>query len=203
MSRSDPFHVSELKRVVASWRCGLETRVRELIAGSAIPEAAAGPVLRTRPGSRRELASLEKLLRGPASEYSVCRPLNTIPGVGHDHGADSQVRTRRPQSRCENRKMFAPRSSRRRDRSGRRFLARLRERQECGRAHDPSAVRTRRRDPRCVQWPVRVRSQGKAGVCVSSGVSWAGGTVPNRQNGRGIDGDRERGHGSAAARNRS
>ena len=47
------------------------------------------------------------------------------------------------------------------------------------------------------------RRKGKAGVCASSGVPLAGGTIRNRKNGRGIDGDRERGHGSAAARNRS
>ena len=35
---------------------------------------------------RRELVSLEKLLRKPASEDPVCRPLITVPDGGHVAG---------------------------------------------------------------------------------------------------------------------
>ena len=60
-----------------------EVRVRELIAGNAMLEAAAEPILRARLGLRRELAGLEKLLRNLASDDPVCRLLMTMPGVGH------------------------------------------------------------------------------------------------------------------------
>ena len=60
-----------------------EARVRELIAGNAMLEAAAEPILRTRAALRREVAGLEKLLRNLASEDPLCRLLMTMPGVGH------------------------------------------------------------------------------------------------------------------------
>ena len=60
-----------------------EARVRELIAGNAMLEAAADPILRARAALRRELASVEKLVRNLASEEPVCRLLMTMPGVGH------------------------------------------------------------------------------------------------------------------------
>ena len=59
-----------------------EARVRELIAGNAMLEAAAEPILRARADLRRELAGLEKLVRKLASEDPVCRLLMTMPGVG-------------------------------------------------------------------------------------------------------------------------
>ena len=59
-----------------------EARVRELIAGNAMLEAAAGPILRARADLRRELAGLEKLVRTLARENPVCRLLMTMPGVG-------------------------------------------------------------------------------------------------------------------------
>ena len=60
-----------------------EARVRELIAGNAMLEAAAEPILRARADLRRELAGLEKLVRRLAREDRVCRLLMTMPGVGH------------------------------------------------------------------------------------------------------------------------
>ena len=59
------------------------TRVRELIAGNAMLEAAAEPVLRARAALRRELAGLEKLVRTLAKQDPVCRLLMTMPGVGY------------------------------------------------------------------------------------------------------------------------
>ncbi|MDE0277839.1 MAG: IS110 family transposase, partial [Defluviicoccus sp.] len=59
-----------------------EARVRELIAGNAMLEAAAEPILRARTALRRELAGLEKLVRNLAVEDPVCRLLMTMPGVG-------------------------------------------------------------------------------------------------------------------------
>ena len=58
-------------------------RVQELIAGNAMLEAAAEPILRARADLRRELAGLEKLIRRLAREDRVCRLLMTMPGVGH------------------------------------------------------------------------------------------------------------------------
>ena len=55
-----------------------EARVRELIAGNAMLEAAAEPILRARAALRRELAELEKLVRNLASQVPVSvreRPL--------------------------------------------------------------------------------------------------------------------------------
>ena len=60
-----------------------EARVRELIAGNAMLEAAAEPILRARAALRRELAGLEKLARNLAGDDAVCRLLMTMPGVGH------------------------------------------------------------------------------------------------------------------------
>ena len=59
-----------------------EARVWELIAGNAMLEAAAEPILRARAALRRELAGLEKLVRNLAGEDPVCRLLMTMPGVG-------------------------------------------------------------------------------------------------------------------------
>lgn len=57
-------------------------RVNELIAGNAMLEAAVEPMLSARGELRRELARLEKLLRGLAKEDTVCRRMMTMPGVG-------------------------------------------------------------------------------------------------------------------------
>ena len=59
-----------------------EARVRELVAGNAMLEAAAEPILRARQVLRRELAGLEKLVRNLAVEDPVSRLLMTMPGVG-------------------------------------------------------------------------------------------------------------------------
>ena len=59
-----------------------EARVRELIAGNAMLEAAAEPILRARAALRRELAGLKKLVRNLTSQDPVCRRLMTMPGVG-------------------------------------------------------------------------------------------------------------------------
>lgn len=60
-----------------------EARVRELIAGNAMLETAAEPILRARAGLRRELVGLEKAVHNLAREDRVCRLLMTMPGVGH------------------------------------------------------------------------------------------------------------------------
>ena len=59
-----------------------EARVRELIGGNAMLEAAAEPILRARQALRRELAGMEKLVRNLAVEDPVSRLLMTMPGVG-------------------------------------------------------------------------------------------------------------------------
>ena len=59
-----------------------EARVRELVSGNAMLEAAAEPILGARAALRRELAGLEKLVRGLARQDPVCRLLMTMPGVG-------------------------------------------------------------------------------------------------------------------------
>ena len=46
-------------------------------------EAAAEPILCARAALRRELAGLEKPVRGLANKNPVCRVLMTMPGVGH------------------------------------------------------------------------------------------------------------------------
>ncbi|MCY4559407.1 MAG: IS110 family transposase [Chloroflexi bacterium] len=60
-----------------------EARVRELIAGNAMLEAAVKPILRARANLRRELTGLEKLVRNLARQDPVCRLLMTMPSVGH------------------------------------------------------------------------------------------------------------------------
>jgi transposase len=59
-----------------------EERVRELIEGNPMLEAATNPVVAARRGLRTELAGLEKLLRDHARTDPVCRRLMTMPGVG-------------------------------------------------------------------------------------------------------------------------
>ena len=59
-----------------------EARVRELIAGNPILEAAGEPILRARAALRRELLGLEKLIRKLAGTDPVCAQLMTMPGVG-------------------------------------------------------------------------------------------------------------------------
>ena len=60
-----------------------EARVRELVAGNTMLEAATEPILGARAALRRELAGLEKLVRTLAKQDPVCRLLMTMPGVGH------------------------------------------------------------------------------------------------------------------------
>ena len=59
-----------------------EDRVRELVAGNAMLEAAVAPILSARAALRRELAGLEKLVRNLAVDDPVSRLLMTVPGVG-------------------------------------------------------------------------------------------------------------------------
>lgn len=59
-----------------------EARIRELVAGNMMLEAAAEPMLRVRAALRLELARLEKRVRQMAAEDSVCLRLMTMPGVG-------------------------------------------------------------------------------------------------------------------------
>ena len=56
--------------------------MRESIAGNAMLEAVAEPILRSRQALHRELAGLEKLVRNLAVEDPVYRLLMTMPGVG-------------------------------------------------------------------------------------------------------------------------
>lgn len=59
-----------------------EDRVRELVDGNPMLEAAVTSILTARRELRKELAKLEKLLRGYAKIDPVCRLLMTMPGVG-------------------------------------------------------------------------------------------------------------------------
>jgi transposase len=59
-----------------------EVRVRELVEGNAMLEAASAPMLRARDGLRRELAGLERVVRMLAKDDPVCRRLMTMPGIG-------------------------------------------------------------------------------------------------------------------------
>ena len=61
---------------------GFEARIRELVDGNAMLEAAVAPVLRARVALREELAFLDKHTRDLASVDPVCRLLMTMPGVG-------------------------------------------------------------------------------------------------------------------------
>ena len=58
-----------------------EARVRELIAGNAMLEAAAEPILRARAGLRHELSGLEKMVRNLAKQDRACQLLMTMPGA--------------------------------------------------------------------------------------------------------------------------
>ena len=60
-----------------------EARVRELVAGNAMLEAATEPILGARAALRREFAELEKLVCTLARQDRACRLLMTMPGVGH------------------------------------------------------------------------------------------------------------------------
>ncbi|GAA5665307.1 IS110 family transposase ISPye25 [Brucella sp. NBRC 14130] len=59
-----------------------EARIRELIEGNPMLEAAANPILRARMELRNELAKLEKQLCDLAKADSVCRLMMSMPGVG-------------------------------------------------------------------------------------------------------------------------
>ncbi len=69
-------------KVGAISRGRFEARIRELVAGNMMLDAAAEPMLRVRAALRQELAGLEKLVRQMASEEPVCLRLMTMPGVG-------------------------------------------------------------------------------------------------------------------------
>ena len=53
-----------------------------MIAGNAMLEAAAEPILRARAGLRHELSGLEKMVRNLAKQDRACQLLMTMPGVG-------------------------------------------------------------------------------------------------------------------------
>jgi transposase len=59
-----------------------EARIRELVAGQAMLERIAAPLLRARAALRAEYASLHGELLKTVREDEVCRRLMTIPGVG-------------------------------------------------------------------------------------------------------------------------
>lgn len=59
-----------------------EERVRELVSGNIILEAASQAVLRARDRLRHELAGVERQLRDLARQDQACRLMMTMPGVG-------------------------------------------------------------------------------------------------------------------------
>jgi transposase len=63
-------------------RGGFEARIRELVAGQAMLERVAEPMLRARSALRAEFASLHRQLLQLARDNQVCRLLMTAPGVG-------------------------------------------------------------------------------------------------------------------------
>ncbi len=63
-------------------RGGFEGRIRELVAGQAMLERVAEPMLRARSALRTEFASLHRQLLQLARDNQVCRLLMTTPGVG-------------------------------------------------------------------------------------------------------------------------
>lgn len=69
-------------KVGAISRGRYDMRVRELVEGNAMLEAASAPMLRSRAALRHELANLEREVRGLAKEDPVCRLLMTMPGIG-------------------------------------------------------------------------------------------------------------------------
>ena len=69
-------------KVGAVSRGRFEARIRELVSGNTMLEAATEPMLRVRSILRHELAGLQKPVRQMASEDPVCLRLMTMPGVG-------------------------------------------------------------------------------------------------------------------------
>jgi transposase len=59
-----------------------QQRIRELVAGNPMLEAATEPMLRARLSLRQELAGLERRVRQLAQEDPACRRMMSIPGVG-------------------------------------------------------------------------------------------------------------------------
>ena len=57
-------------------------RIRELVDGNAMLQAASEPMLRARSSLRHELAGLERHVRLLAKDDAVCRLLMTMPGIG-------------------------------------------------------------------------------------------------------------------------
>ena len=69
-------------KVGAISRGQFDSRIRELVDGNAMLQAAAGPMLRARASLRQELAGLERQVRLLAKDDAVCRLLMTMPGIG-------------------------------------------------------------------------------------------------------------------------
>ncbi len=63
-------------------KAGFAARVRELVAGQAMLEAVAAPVLRAREAMREQCAELHRRLLALVRGDEVCRRLTTVPGVG-------------------------------------------------------------------------------------------------------------------------
>ncbi len=63
-------------------KAGFAARVRELVAGQAMLEAVAAPVLRAREAMREQCAELHRRLLALVRGDEVCRRLMTAPGVG-------------------------------------------------------------------------------------------------------------------------
>jgi len=81
-------------KVGAISRGRYKTRVRELVEGNAMLEAATMPMLKSRAALRFELANLEREVRGLAKDDPVCRLLMTMPGIGAVVAFDLQISSR-------------------------------------------------------------------------------------------------------------
>lgn len=75
-------HKRFVLKVGAISRGRYNMRVRELVEGNALLEAATVAMLKSRAALRSELANLEREVRGLARDDPVCRLLMTMPGIG-------------------------------------------------------------------------------------------------------------------------
>lgn len=69
-------------KVGAISRGQFDARIRQLVEGNSMLQAASGPMLRARASLRHELAGLERQVRLLAKDDAVCRLLMTMPGIG-------------------------------------------------------------------------------------------------------------------------
>lgn len=69
-------------KVGAISRGQFDTRIKQLVEGNSMLQAASRPMLRARTSLRHELAELERQVRLLAKDDAVCRLLMTMPGIG-------------------------------------------------------------------------------------------------------------------------